>query len=594
MNNIFDDEKDRFNEENDALKSTDGAASYPTAQPPQPAAQMPQLQLTPEQIQALLNQLVIVQQQTPPQQPPAPQQIAAGENGAPNPGKRILFQSADFDDPGDSTRETPDNLLAEKFSEEKRKKTFYDDDELFDNESAGRLGLAKAQRAFSPVKTTDFGSDFSVSEIELSEDSFPSLQQRHTVTEKRPAAIAQTSSAKKDFAKEIEEETLPSFRPVPKAPVQKSTKPTVAFKAPEVALKTKLSENVEVEEIESGEGVQTEKEKKKLSVSEIIRRCVLIVSLAAILIASGVLIREYKLHKDNEKLESEISDLIITEPETAAADETEETDENDETKEAEKQISTEEQWEELRKEYPDVIFPPGLPLKYAKLYAINHEFVGYLSADGIGMSLPIVQTSDDEKYLTKNFYGQTTKYGCPFVTHLNNIVSLDMNTVIFGHHMNDGTVFGVLDNYKTIEGFRKAPVITFNTINGDYQWKVIAAFITNANPKDDNGYEFQYYFTSLSTTERFSAFLNELAQRSLYDTGVDVLPTDKLLTLSTCSHEFDDARFVVVARLVRAGESADVNTENAVVNSSPRYPQAYYTKKKLDNPYKNAERWYVG
>jgi len=198
------------------------------------------------------------------------------------------------------------------------------------------------------------------------------------------------------------------------------------------------------------------------------------------------------------------------------------------------------------------------------------------------------------KYLEKNFYGKSTKYGCPFVTHVNNIVELDMNTIIFGHHMNNGTVFGALDAYKTIDGFRAAPVITFNTLYKDYSWKVVAAFITNAYEEDDNGYLFRYYFASLSTQDRFAAYLNEMSQRSLYDTGVDVLPTDKLLTLSTCSHEFDDARFVVVARLVRPGESTDVDVTRATVNPSPRYPQAYYDKKKLDNPYVNASRWEVG
>ena len=90
-----------------------------------------------------------------------------------------------------------------------------------------------------------------------------------------------------------------------------------------------------------------------------------------------------------------------------------------------------------------------------------------------------------------------------------------------------------------------------------------------------------------------SSYLSELAQRSLYDTGVDVLPTDKLLTLSTCSHEFEDARFVVVARLVRPGEKAEVDTSKAVINSKPRYPQAYYSKKGMSNPYKNASKWFV-
>ena len=70
--------------------------------------------------------------------------------------------------------------------------------------------------------------------------------------------------------------------------------------------------------------------------------------------------------------------------------------------------------------------------------------------------------------------------------------------------------------------------------------------------------------------------------------------TDKLLTLSTCSHEFDDARLVVVARLVRPGESSETDTSLASLNASVHYPQVYYSKKKQTNPYANAPRWEVG
>jgi sortase B len=75
---------------------------------------------------------------------------------------------------------------------------------------------------------------------------------------------------------------------------------------------------------------------------------------------------------------------------------------------------------------------------------------------------------------------------------------------------------------------------------------------------------------------------------------VDVQVSDPLLTLSTCSHEFDDARLVVVARLVRNGENPAVDTSRVTLNSNPRYPQVYYDKKKLNNPYANAQRWTIG
>lgn len=331
--------------------------------------------------------------------------------------------------------------------------------------------------------------------------------------------------------------------------------------------------------------------KAPLPKKEIIRRVVLSVSVLLIIISAAMLINEYRLARQNERVEEDASNLIIEEATTDKKG-----DKDGKEDEPEVQLTPEQQWAQLKQEYPNVIFPANIQLKYAKLYAENQDFVGYLSAEAVNLNLPVVQSNNDEEYLKKNFYGQTTKYGCPFVTHLNNIDPLDMNTVIFGHHMNNNTIFGTLDAYKKIDGFKKAPVITFNTLYKDYQWKIIAAFITNAYGKDDvNGYVFPYYFTSLSSYEKYSSYLNELAQRSLYDTGVDVVPTDRILTLSTCSHEFEDARFVVVARLVRPGESASVDTSKAVVNSSPRFPQAYYNAKKIKtNPYKNASQWQVG
>lgn len=339
--------------------------------------------------------------------------------------------------------------------------------------------------------------------------------------------------------------------------------------------------DVAVEELED-EAVTPEEIKKETHVG---RTVVLAISLLAILFSVGVLLREYKLHLDNKRFEEDVSDMIL---QTNMAVSQNGSVENNLL------LTDEQQWEQLRGEFPNVSFPRGLQLKYARLYATNPDFVGYLEAPGINMSLPVVQSTDDEEYLNKNFYGKSTKYGCPFVSFLNQVEPLDYNTMIFGHHMNDRTIFGALDHYKTLAGYKQSPVIAFNTLYHDYQWKVFAVFISNSVPEDDNGYVFPYYFTALSSDERKADYLNELKQRSLYDTGVEVRVTDPLLTLSTCSHEFDDARLVVVARLVREGESPTVDTAKAALNASPRYPQIYYDKKKLGNPYANAARWQAG
>ena len=317
------------------------------------------------------------------------------------------------------------------------------------------------------------------------------------------------------------------------------------------------------------------------------RTVVLVISLLAILVSGAILLREYKLHLDNKHFEEDVSDLILQTNEAIGQNAPGDV-------ENALHLTEEQQWAQIKGEFPNTVFPRGLQLKYARLYATNNEFAGYLEAPGINMSLPVVQTTDDEAYLNKNFYGKSTKYGCPFVSYLNRLEPLDYNTVIFGHHMNDHTIFGALDNYKTLAGYKKSPTIAFNTLYRDYTWKVFAVFITNAVAQDDNGYVFNYYFTALPTDEQKAAYLNELKQRSLYDTGVDVQPGDPLLTLSTCSHEFDDARLVVVARQVRNGENPAVDTSRVTLNSNPRYPQVYYDKKKLNNPYANAQRWTIG
>lgn len=532
-----------------------------------------QIPLTQEQLNMIFQQYGAPPQYIPPQPQPFQPAQQAPQNDS---GMRVLYQSEDFDKPAVAdegydeeaeelpTEETPLQSAPKDTAPQKPipvKPSMTDDIEIEEET------ISLPHKSAPPKK-----SSFTVEEMEMSTYELNSIllrQGKGATTYQRPAP-ERSRDVPLNFGGGFEIEDM----------------------ADEVV--TDVSSSTE-------EKPEEKKKKKKLSRFEIIRRTVLGVAIAAIVISSAMLINEYRLSSENNKLEEGISDLIITEP---SAETTEESgkDDKETTKKKDKDkdktttaaLTPEQQWAEIQKEYPNVIFPMGLQLKYAKLYATNQDFVGYLEAKGINLSLPIVQAENDKKYLEKNFYGKSTKYGCPFVTHVNNIVELDQNTIIFGHHMNNGTVFGALDAYKSIDGFRDAPVITFNTLYKDYSWKVVAAFVTNAYEEDDNGYLFRYYFASLSTQDRFAAYLNEMSQRSLYDTGVDVLPTDKLLTLSTCSHEFDDARFVVVARLVRPGESTDVDVSKATVNPNPRYPQAYYDKKKLDNPYANASRWEVG
>lgn len=249
-------------------------------------------------------------------------------------------------------------------------------------------------------------------------------------------------------------------------------------------------------------------------------------------------------------------------------------------------------WADIKGKYPNVNFPKGMNPRFADLYARNQDLVGWLKIENTKVDFPIVQTKDNDYYLHRSFDKHETKYGNPFMDHSNSILPLNRNTVLYGHHMKTGNqVFTDLTKYRDVEQFKKTPTIQFSTLYADYTWKIYGVFLTNSRPSDDNGYVFNYIFKDLNSDESFMKYMQAIDERKLYDTGVDIKPTDKILTLSTCEYDFEEARLVVVARLVRPGEDKSVDVSKARVNVNPRYPQAYYDKKGVENPFKNAGRW---
>jgi hypothetical protein len=95
-----------------------------------------------------------------------------------------------------------------------------------------------------------------------------------------------------------------------------------------------------------------------------------------------------------------------------------------------------------------------------------------------------------------------------------------------------------------------------------------------------------------------NGYIEQITQRSIYDTGIDIRSTDKVITLSTCTHSLDgacgmdiDGRLVVVGRLLRQGESAEVDTSKAKNNPNYRRPQIWYDKTGKTNPYSKYVTW---
>ena len=231
--------------------------------------------------------------------------------------------------------------------------------------------------------------------------------------------------------------------------------------------------------------------------------------------------------------------------------------------------------------------------KYTALLNINKDFIGKLYIEAIEETgYNVVQCDNNEKYLTTGFKGETTRYGTLFVDFRNDTKEFNTNTIIYGHNMRDGSQLGSLSVYSKLENYKANPTLDFNTIYKNNKWKVFAAFIINSDKEQDNGYAFPYRTINFPSEEKFLEFIDEVKSRSYFiNDSVDIKAGDKILTLSTCDTVFSEARFVVMARLVRDGESEDVDVSTAKVNENQKFPQAWYNAKGKTNPFKNDKKF---
>ena len=220
---------------------------------------------------------------------------------------------------------------------------------------------------------------------------------------------------------------------------------------------------------------------------------------------------------------------------------------------------------------------------FAPFIETNEDIRGWLSISGAGVNNPVYQTTDNEFYLNHNMNKEPSRYGALFFDHRCNLSSdsVSRNLIIYGHEMKDGTMFGSLKKYKRLNFYKANPTITLTRLNVQETYKIFSVMIMNADPKDDNGYMYNYIKTDFSSYESFNAWLAEATERSLINTTVEVSQTDSVLTLVTCigSSEFSNARLVIMARLTRPGEDPSVNVTDAALNPNPRYPQAWYDKR---------------
>lgn len=185
-----------------------------------------------------------------------------------------------------------------------------------------------------------------------------------------------------------------------------------------------------------------------------------------------------------------------------------------------------------------------LNVDFAEILEENNETVAWLQVNGTTIDYPVVQTTNNEFYLSHSFDKSTSTAGWIFSDFRNNLTNLNYNTIIYGHRRLNDSMFGSLKNVLTEEWFNNIDnhIIKLSSLNNNTIWQIFSVYSIP--------YESYYLTTFFSNNFDYLKFLETIKKRSVYNFNTTVNTQDRILTLSSCKDTFGN-RIVVHAKLLK-------------------------------------------
>ncbi len=189
----------------------------------------------------------------------------------------------------------------------------------------------------------------------------------------------------------------------------------------------------------------------------------------------------------------------------------------------------------------------------------NPDTVGWITIANTRVDYPIVQSEDNDHYMDKGFDNEPNRAGSIFMDYRDKFgfdpERQSDNIVIYGHNMANNSMFGSLRRYRQDYSFYDtARFIELSSNYDNYTFVIFALVITDGSGNATWRY---WDMQEFANDAEFNDYVETARAKSLVDTGVDVQPGDQLLTLQTCYSDADGTRFLVIARKMREGETAD-------------------------------------
>ncbi|MCH4168911.1 MAG: class B sortase [Streptococcaceae bacterium] len=205
-------------------------------------------------------------------------------------------------------------------------------------------------------------------------------------------------------------------------------------------------------------------------------------------------------------------------------------------------------------ETTDVLSSREARTSFQELLDINSDIDGWIKIADTKIDYPILQSTDNEFYLTHNYKKETAATGSIFKDYRNTNEFIDKNTIIYGHYSDDQTMFTDLHQYLDKDFAQKHRVFQYDSLALSYDIEIFSVYQTTTSE--------QYLLTAFSSNEAFQDYIQNAQNRSMYDFDTTVAANDRILTLSTCDLEFagKKGRFVIQGKLVKKA-TLDQNQE---------------------------------
>ena len=178
-----------------------------------------------------------------------------------------------------------------------------------------------------------------------------------------------------------------------------------------------------------------------------------------------------------------------------------------------------------------------ITVNFEELQAVNGDIIGWIYCQGTEINYPVLKGEGNDFYLKHGYDGMPSNAGAIFVEASNRPGFADGNTIIYGHHMKDGSMFAGLDEWKEQEYYENHPVMWLLTPGQNYKVVLFSGYTTSA---DSDAYT---VFTEPG--EGMKNYLENCLLRSDFQADVELDENARYVLLSTCSYVFEDARYVV-------------------------------------------------